>query len=186
MRPRDTQRDQALSELLQVKRLEQPKAEFWDDFDASLNRKLLSSAVNAKRSTANRIHATFAALRQALPLTASAACLVVLFFGTQMAITPTEAPIGEAYYAYESASTTSIAASEVVEPVSTQAAEFSETAENPLYVVGSMDVANSQADFNTIPARYSMAAVYRGNLNFASPILSNKANTGEISLSATY
>lgn len=79
-RKRPLSRDERLSELLRLKRLERPDAAFWDRFQQDLRSKQLASLVRIHPWNERLGRALFLAAKKAAPATAASCALAVTLF----------------------------------------------------------------------------------------------------------
>ena len=79
-RKRPISRDERLSELIRLKRLERPDAQFWERFEQGFRSKQLASLVRVHPWHERVGRALFLAAKKAAPATAATCALAVTFF----------------------------------------------------------------------------------------------------------
>lgn len=169
-----------LSELFELKRLEQPKPGFWETFDKQLDRKLIQAAVETRRpSYPGNCFTTFLH-GQLFPVSISAAFVFMLLFGTWGSNpTQTDQPVipGSGVH---SASNPQNA---FVEPFTV--AFPGATSESAHYVSETFSAQTAEnGEFRLIPVSRSLVASFTGDFTFVRAELS--ANSPEHAQAETF
>ncbi len=180
-----------IEQLLRVKRAERPAPEFWDAFDRDLKRELFRTAVTQPVPWMARMRAGLKTLRAALPVTVSAAFVMMLHIHSSQ---PLSLASNESVPYRVSATFPDHAHSTGAVAPKLHSADFAQAEAVSLtvpaerhFVVNTLPATQESAlgNYATIPVQRFMSAAHPGNLYFEAATMSG-AESGEPAASASY